>query len=339
MIPRLRSRLQMPLSVIVCWAFVVFVAVMATVGLSFCGNRMAPVRRGSPTQFWIFAAGVDLENTGRLNAITGGEAYVIDGEWLAYEDRHLHGSFLYAIRIDEVEPLLERVISALEQRMNENDGSLYVEAFRRWKNQGPKERTVISLVEAVREQKHKRLYEKEMRLLSYAISEEQVFWHRWRRQKWYWANFVFEWLFFTGLALFAVWPGIRQRGTVRWSIHAGCLPFLFLLPAWLGYATWTFTSVGPSGGILYPYLLIWWRFEGTNYLDRWLLERTPQVLEALSTPSGPAMVVTGMGMPGPTFAVLSGLGLAACVYTLASLSPVVMKRLRKTNPANHAANC
>ena len=328
----------MPLSVIVCWAFVALVAVIATVGLGVLGNQMAPVRRGSPTQFWIFAAGVDLENTGRLNAITGGEAYVIDGEWLAYEDRHLHGSHLYAIRIDEAVRLLERVISALEQRTNENDDSLYVEAFRMWRNQDPKERTVTRLVEAVREQKQKRLYESEVRLLSYAISEEQVFWHRWRRQKWYWANFVFEWLFFTGLALFAVWPGIRQLGTVRWSIHVGCLPFLFLLPAWSGYANWTFTSVGPSGGILYPYLLIWWRFGWTNDLDRWLLERTPQLLEALSTPSGPAMVVTGMGMPGPTSAILTGLGLAACVYTLASLSPVVVKRLRNASPSSHAAN-
>ena len=35
----------------------------------------------------------------------------------------------------------------------------------------------------------------------------------------------------------------------------GMLPTLFCLPYWLGYAPLTFTSAGPVGGVLYPWLL------------------------------------------------------------------------------------
>jgi hypothetical protein len=89
-------------------------------------------------------------------------------------------------------------------------------------------------------------------------------------------------------------------------VHIAALPILFLLPTYLGYATYSFTSAGPSGGVLYPFLLGNIRGGSVTTFDRWLLVHTPRLLEPLSTPIGSPLALTGMGMPGPTSAVVAG---------------------------------
>jgi hypothetical protein len=155
---------------------------------------------------------------------------------------------------------------------------------------------------------------------------------RWRRLKWFWATVVFEWLFLSGLAYVALRPWIRGLGPWGWALHLGVLPLLFLLPAYLGYATFSFTSAGPSGGVLYPWLLMELRGSCTT-LDRWVLAHLPQVLEPLSPTIGTPMVLSGRGMPGPTYALIAGLVVGGSVLALNRLcresSPAPLRRDRE----------
>ena len=333
------SRADVSLSTVVCWTLVFFVGLTSAIGLARLGPLMAPVRRGSPTTFWVFATGVDLDNTRRLDYIPGGTAYVVDDEWLAYEDGNLHGTDIYAVRREDALVHFPAVVAELERQQQEGKDSVFVDGFAAWKTDNPASNDIDKLIASVTSKMHERRYAREIGALAYAVAQEQNFWQRWRRQKWYWANFVFEWLFLTGLALFAVWPGIRRRGHIAWILHLAPLPFLFLLPVWLGYAAWTFTSVGPSGGIVYPYLVVFVRpISMFNDFDRWLLERTPQILEPLSVPTGPYVSMTGMGMPGPTWAVVAGIALGAVTYVVGTLGPIVTQKLRRRRDQSPTPN-
>jgi hypothetical protein len=41
-------------------------------------------------------------------------------------------------------------------------------------------------------------------------------------------------------------------------------------------------------------------------MDSWMLRHIPQILEPLSTSIGSPLALSGMGMPGPTSALLAG---------------------------------
>jgi hypothetical protein len=99
--------------------------------------------------------------------------------------------------------------------------------------------------------------------------------------------------------VFAAWPWLRGAGPARWAVHLGLVPLLFFLPYWLGYAQLTFTSAGPSGGILYPELLSHFRGLPWTGLDTAVLRVLPQVLEPLSQTPGPMLSLTNFGGVGP----------------------------------------
>jgi hypothetical protein len=322
--------------VLACWLFVCAVAFFVGIGLIALGRFMAPIRPGSPALFWLFACGVDLDATGRGNYIPGGDAYVIDENWVAYDDRNLHGSELYFVAMPDVMARFDRVVAELEEKRQHGDESAFVQGYAEWRVQNPDSRDITKLVEITKNKFNERSAARGIRSLAYAVAQEQQFWQRWQRAKWYWANFVFEWVFLTGLALWTVWPGIRRRGPWIWAAHASTLPFLFWLPVFLGYASWSFTSAGPSGGIVYPFLLIFTRGGYCDSLDQWLLAHTPQILEPLSTPNGDFVSISG-GMPGPTSAFIAGLILAANAFFVAFVAQHLHRRFRSTSAQNRPA--
>jgi len=89
---------------------------------------------------------------------------------------------------------------------------------------------------------------------SHCLFARHVFEERRQRLQWFWATFAFEWLFFSGLAAYLVWPLFRGWDWRRWLLHLSFLPVLLMLPAYFRYATLSFTSAGPTGGVLYPWL-------------------------------------------------------------------------------------
>ncbi len=149
----------------------------------------------------------------------------------------------------------------------------------------------------------------------YALSEDQAFDERWARAGRFWLNIVCESAYFAGLILFVLWPWMRgERRAWLWSLHLGLLPLLLMLPYYSGYASWTFTSAGPGGGVLYPWVISWFRrFPVFTGADQWVLARIPKVLEPLSQPLGPWLVISGGGSLGPVMAVVLGAGIGLLV--------------------------
>ena len=85
-------------------------------------------------------------------------------------------------------------------------------------------------------------------------------------------------------------------------MHLGLVPILLLLPWYLGYVPWVFTSAFPSGGILYPWLVIHFRGFPWTEVDSFILRHSPKILEPLSQSSGPPLALSGRGAFGPVAA-------------------------------------
>src|SRR5262249_36151402 len=132
--------------------------------------------------------------------------------------------------------------------------------FHTWLAADPGRADAESLLANIREARFNWARLDNQGVYEFLLWEEEDFDRRWDRAGRYWCNLLFEFVCLAFLILFAAWPWLRGAGWWRWAVHLGLLPVLFFLPYWLGYATFTFTSVGPSGGVLYPWLL--YRFGG-----------------------------------------------------------------------------
>ena len=297
-----------------CWTLVSAVSLLSAVGIAVLAPRMAPVRLGNSREFWKIATGVSLSP--EVHEGWGGDAYFIDETWAAYDASHLHGSDIYRVSRSEVTADFDAIVSALEQKVRSGENTLVLKAYVQWRDDKSKPRDGPSLVEHIKREINRKVSKEGIDLLAYRVANEQQFWQRWQRADWYWASIVFEWAFFTGLAVFCLWPAIQNRSPLRWAIHVALLPFLFLLPVYLGYATYSFTSAGPSGGILYPFFLMFCRHGSSTVADRWVLRRIPHLLEPLSTPIGSPTVLTGMGMPGPSYVIFGGVLAGAAVFAI-----------------------
>src|SRR5262249_33700931 len=140
----------------------------------------------------------------------------------------------------------------------------------------------------------------------YFQDREESVAERWDRSGRYGAAVVFEAVYLGLLSLFLCWPLLRGQGRIAWAVHLGLTPFLFMLPAYLGYAIMSFSSAGPSGGIAYPWLLLHVPGSWLASADRQLFLAFPKVLEPLSPPLGPPMALSWRSMPGPATAPAAG---------------------------------
>jgi len=276
---------------------------------------MAPVRRGSVDVFWKLACNVTLQPS--ADDVWSGDVFVIDDNWYAYERSHIHGTGLYCVAPKLAKSELKTVTAHLERSDQADEDSWFLRGYRKWRDDTSIARNdADALLHCVRQTRLDELRQRDPDLYACQIRTEEQVHDRWRRAKWFWAALVFEWCFFTGLLLIAVWPAMKGHPPLRWFFHFAILPVVFVMPVYLGYATYTFTSAGPSGGVLYPFAVMWFRGGSVNTVDRWLLSHTPQILEPLSTPIGSPMALTGMGMPGPTTAVITGLILGTLAFVL-----------------------
>jgi hypothetical protein len=78
----------------------------------------------------------------------------------------------------------------------------------------------------------------------------------------------------------------------------------------------TFTSRGPSGGVLYPWLLAGFRGLPWTFLDTAIARRLPQPLEPLPQTPGPMLSLTVFGGPGPVAVTSMGVVVALAVITV-----------------------
>ena len=98
-----------------------------------------------------------------------------------------------------------------------------------------------------------------------------------------------------------------------------------MMPAYLGYAWLSFSSRGPCGGTLYPWLIFGLRHSAEcNDFDRQILVHTPKILEPLSAEipiplMGNMNDIIWSAMPGPTTMVIAGLVIALLVFSVHKL--------------------
>lgn len=265
------------------WTLVALCSLCIAIGLTLMSTRMAPHSPGTTDRLWTVAWG-DIDTIGFYGQVHPPR----DGVFV-YEIGYIHGSDLYTVPIAEAEADFQHAVTKLKQNMNKEDTPAWVpsgyDAWATENNEGISK--AESLIVAVNNAKRTYYIDQ---YPDYAVSLELREWEfeqRWAKTRWYWANLVGEWAFFSGLSLWIFWPLIRCARPLSWAMHLGLVPFLFAIPVYLGYATYTFTSRGPSGGVLYPWVASLMMSGGTcNDLDNWLITHTPQLLDPLSQSIG-----------------------------------------------------
>jgi hypothetical protein len=293
------------------WKLPVVLAVILAMGAALLRLTpiMNPVREGDPATFWLHAAKIDVGV--EKPWLSWGDFYQPRHDWLVYYTQEIHGQRLYRVKASEAVALFPKVVDRLG---NAPPGILYPDVekgFQEWLRTRTGPDDVAGFLAKLREAELARRRQDGSGLYEYVRSNEEAFSERWERIQRYPWNVRFEFLFLAGLILFMAWPWLRGAGRVGWAVHLGLLPILFFLPYWLGYARSTFTSIGPSGGILYPWLLGMFGGLPWTSLDTTILRSLPPVLEPLSQTSGPMFSLTffrGVGLLAATgMGVLLGL--------------------------------
>jgi hypothetical protein len=291
-------------------------------GLSKLASRQFPVQEGDAASFWLCACEVDIGM--KHFDMLGGSYQPRDG-WFIYYFQWLHEQPLYRVKEAEARALFPRVVQRLH---NAPPGALDpdVEAgFAAWRRADPGQSDAPLLLANIREARLARLRLEDREWYQVVLGEEDHFGERWGRIQRYSWNVTFEFVFLAGLILFAAWPWLRGSGRLRWAVHFGLVPVLFVLPYWLGYAPLTFTTARQSGGVLYPTLLVKFRGLPWTPLDPVILRSLPRPLEPLSQTPGSMMVMSGFGAVGP----VAVLGIALAIGGLIAGGSRLVRRVRQ----------
>jgi hypothetical protein len=276
--------------------------------------EMYPVRDGDSAEFWVSACHLDLgvKPTGFC-----GRSYLPRDGWFIYAVQGGHGEFLYRVKAADAEADFPRILQRLQAAP---PGALWPDVedgYRAWVRTNPDPSDAMGLLARIREARLARLHQEDINLFQHEHARDASFNERWRRIQQYSLNIIFEFLYLFFLIVFAAWPWLRNGGLVRWALHFTLLPFLFFLPFWLGYAPFTFTSAGPTGGVIYPWLVVQFRGGTWTSADTFIVRLLPRVLEPLSQTPGPMLSLSGGGAVGPFAVAIMGLALGFAIYVCA----------------------
>lgn len=303
------------------WFCVGVVSLLIAVAVGVMAPSMAPIQPGTSAEFWECATTVRLPES---SSKVYGHAYgPLDG-WYYYEVSgrdggfFMHGNPIHRVPEAEVVADFDRVVKLLQSPPSGVEYRERVRAgYRKW-NERPDNsaKGPTYLLSDLRRAREAELGVKDPSLVGYHYQKETQIEERHIRSRWYWSAIAFEWLFLSGLVLFAAWPALKGLGWKRWAIHLGLSPLLFMLPAFLGYATYSFTSAGPTGGIVYPFLLEALPRSSCNEVDLVILRHLPPLLEPMSSRLHSPAVLSGRGMPGPTNVLLVGVFMSLLVAAI-----------------------
>jgi hypothetical protein len=268
-----------------------------------------PIRLGTAKGYWAAAVGVREKN------ILGGPswclAHPIDG-WFLYTADHMHGSYFYRVAESEVLADFPKSVEQLG-----GDGKVVLEwagaGFRTWEKADPQRADARLLLRHLRAARLDWWIRKYQEDLAFQTERDFHLGVAWQRMGLFPLVQLAEWAYLSALIVFAAWPWLRNRGRWTWTIHVALLPPLLLLPYYLGYCEWNYTSAGPGGGVVYPFLLDAFRWLPRTAVDTVMIRHVPQVLAPLTGPLGPMMPVSGGRSVGPLAAVCLGLGLGILV--------------------------
>jgi len=306
--------------------FAIAMTIVIAGGISLLTKLMAPIKQGTSEEFWYVSCNVVLDPNYKHE--WRGQVVLRDGFFI-YELIDIHGERLFRISESEAMKDFPKVIKQLDVECDNADpNNCFLAGYMEWKALEETDRNgVEGLIEKIEKARLDLLRSRSFEPDSYTHFQRYILEKRIQQAKWYWANIVFEFVFLSGLVWFAVWPIIKGRGPFRWALHLGLVPLVFILPLYLGYATYARTSAGPSGGVLYPWIIAVLPGGSLNKVEQVILERLPQILEPLSQGIGSPMALTGRGLPQPTNVVL-------CSVVIAILSFVMGLWVKQKNKAN-----
>ena len=286
---------------------------VVSLGVAVMTPRMAPVKPGTAGAFWAATCGVKIAGQ---DAVWGWGAYPPRDGYFLYYDQRMHQQHLYRVREPDALAHLTQVVSKLRSGDYKMGTARWrSRAYRKWLREDPTRSDGRELVTIMDREHSMLLRRKGPASYRCCLDGRERFDRRWEHVKRYPLNVTFEILYLNALVVFGLWPWLRCLRPWRWSVHVGFLPLLLFLPYLLGYATFTFTSAGPSGGVLYPWLVVWFHPLNTFSCawDSNLYAILPQPLLYLSQPTGPCISLSGGG-PGPTALVLATAVLAVVVF-------------------------
>lgn len=307
------------------WPIIVLgaLALVISVSVVAIAIQRAPIQHGNAAGFWYAACRVKLDG---WKTRQGTKVYLSRDEWMLYGRSHFHGEDLFKVPLGDAFDAFPLVCEAIDEPREH--GPQYIEAgIAVWKKTNPRHDDPQGLLDAIAEARETTLLnecgpeqvECSRALVCLADTRSRDDW------KWWCLAIPFEILLLCTLLLLAAWPWLLSDAPKwRWSLHLSLLPLVFFGPYLLGYASMTFTSAFPEGGILYPHLLRFFDCLPWMPLDPWLVQRLPRPLADLTPLPGPMMSISFMGRVGP----VSVLTMAVLLGTLPFL-PVCWRRLRR----------
>lgn len=277
---------------------------------------MAGIRAGESAQFWHAACGVSIDGNDERNWWMD-DIYPGRDGWLIYRDAGYHDETVYRVREGDAVADFPAVVIRLRELFEGADACEIPVWYELWRQAPAGQQDAASLLDCVWSQRLARMGEWSCDPPP-GQQVMQFFNERWSRHQRYWQTQLFEFCYLSAVLLVVAWPWLRAGRAWRWALHLGVAPILLFLPYFLGYATFTFTSRGPSGGVFYPWLISpfrWLHGVGGDW-DWKALASLPKWLEPLSQVVGPSMVLTGMGYVGPITTIAASGGIAGAILIL-----------------------
>lgn len=297
------------------WAIAGMVVLVELIAVIALARPMYPVKNGTSAEFWQAACGVHLR--GESDVWAG--IYPPRDGWYIYYVQGFHGQFLYRVPRSEAVADYRTVLNKVAEFADNADAK----GRARWAyaafagHHSEVEHDPERFLALIREEMLRSIRVKDEEVYYSMVSGEKEFDNRWAHVQRYWMNMAFEIVFFGALTIFALWPWLRRKPVSIWCLHMGALPVLLFLPSFLGYCSFSFTSAGPSGGVLYPWVIVWFR-STPLWLppDEYILRVLSGLLTPLSQPLGPMLSLSG-GFPfGPLTTLLAGAVVAAGTWAV-----------------------
>jgi hypothetical protein len=277
---------------------------------------MNPLKEGHAEEFWVALYQLRSE---RYRFFYG--VYPSREGVCVYAIRGLHGEKVCWVKQAD----LEAQLPGLRSRILEESGRLSDGERDLIRTGAPLTRLIEARLKAEIEEWAK----KDPDMAAYVEAGLKGFEVRWSRIQRYWINILAEGIFLNAL-LAVLWvPFLRREAHLSRAIVAAAVYLLILTPYFLGYCPWSFTSAGPSGGVLYPIILFSTRSRSEwTEIDQALLQSIGYPLEPFSQTPGPMSSVSGMGAPSPSSAMLTAAFLSIIVYLLSLAVPHVLHSAR-----------
>lgn len=217
--------------------------------LAFLAPKQIPIPTGDAEDYWEFSCGVELKKFDGYFPYTRrtGIFSSIDGWYFYYYQEH-HGRHVFKVNKQALLNQTGEVFSLLENEITDTVQKLSHKAQFELKNTRRLnclkiKNEVSSNEETFIDKINSQVKTNKKELMSFQL--------QWNKSKLYWMSILFEAIFLSFWWLFTFSPGLFGRLNKKLLVRLALSPLILLLPHYLGYAPFLYSS-GASGGILYP---------------------------------------------------------------------------------------